>query len=268
MIRLIRYRADEVVRPGKSVQVKKRALGCAIEVLLWFHERQIRVNDVHVQNILCTEDGRAVYFVDCDAMLGEWGAVAKPAAPEHLLRLVPEAYAPTPMTDMVRMAWAILCILLNDAGLLQVNPDLLDKTLSRQTTDFLIRASRARRNDPVPVREWHKLAQYWIKDERASGQARVGPAVLVGTPVPRPRQHLGPTRQATTIWRRRYPYEWVPEEFRRPNLFERMSLGAPVFEAARPERRAPAPSPLLLSGIAVGVLLCLLLLVAAFGGLR
>lgn len=267
MIRLIRYQADRVIRPGAPLAVKKRALGCAIEVVLWFHaqSKQIRVNDVHVQNILCTQDGRAVYFVDCDAMLGGWGAVARPAAPEHIRRLVPQASAPTQMTDMVRMAWAVLCILLNDIGLLRVNPALLDKMLPRQTTEFLIRATRARREDTVPVREWRKLAQHWVNDERVSGRAAIpSPPVLIGTPVTNPQhpQQLGPTRPATSTWRRRYPYEWVPDEFRRSGPFRRVSFAPPTRASSRPKPRAPVrPSLLLVSGIAVAVLSVLVVLV-------
>jgi hypothetical protein len=280
-----------VERRGASLDVKLRALGHAIEVLLWFHERQVRVNDVHVANILCTQDGRAVYFVDCDAMIGPWGQVARPGAPEYMLQLVPEAANPTPATDMARMGWAILCILLDSPGLQRVDPRHLVRVIrSQPDADFLIHATESGRTPAVPVREWRRLAQRWIGGAYITGRAGVGhptatmgatPTATMGstpiaamgsTPVAgtQPFPQVGPTRPIRVQrLRPRAPGDWVPDEDRRPELMARRTQLSPP--RIRSPEAAPAASPamssLLIITIAVAVLTGLAVLTLVLQGL-
>lgn len=267
MTRLIRYRADGQHRPGASLLVKQRALGCAIEVLLWLHSRNVLVNDVHVANILCTEDGHAVYFVDCDVMMSnEWGAVAEPAAPESIRNLVPEASAPTAMTDMARFAWAALWVLMDSFDAQPVSAAHVGRIVARQTAEFLILAGNARRCDPVPVAEWRRLAGLWINDGRFAATARILPPSVASRQSYRAAP--GPTRRFPAPPGPRLPHEWVPAPFRHSDPANRRTILRPTnLPASTPRlRRGSGLSPRAVVGIAVGALICLALLVALLQG--
>ena len=257
--RLIRYRASGRDIRGASQRVKQRALGNAIEVLLWLHSRNVLVNDVHVGNILCTEDGHAVYFVDCDSMMGpKWGAVAEPAAPETIRVLVPEASAPTAMTDMVRFAWAALWVLMDSFDAQPVTVTHVGRIVARPTAEFLLSASKARRCDPVPVDDWRRLAGRWLNDGKIVDAVRVAPPAASGQP--------GPTRALPALDRgARLPHAWVPPPYRWPVRERTMPRRVGVPVSAAPRRRTGL-SPRAIAWLAAGAVTCLAILLALVQG--
>ncbi len=173
---LIRRRIAGLEMPAAPLAVKLGNLGRAAEVLFWFHSRDVVVNDLRELNILCTRSGSAVYYVDCDDMVGPWGTVASVVAPEYMAALLPAAAAPSPQTDLARLAWMATWILLDDFSLRAIPPRLAT-VIGAQDLDLLLRASRL---DAAPAREWHELAQRWQDEAQHAGvPGAEGPVVRV-----------------------------------------------------------------------------------------
>ncbi|GGM27960.1 hypothetical protein ACFFX1_11660 [Dactylosporangium sucinum] len=218
---LVRYTVEGQVRPGAPDRVKTRAIGHAAEVLQWFHQRQVLVNDVRESNILCTDDGAAVYYVDCDVMIGPWGSVGSPAAPDFIANLVPSAARPTPASDFARLAWVAIWLLRNDFSLSHVQLEQLTPTLDVGAARLLVRTSGGA---DVDMDEWRRLAARWTGHDR--GQAPVETEVLQPEPEPEPEPGPEPgpepvrvpTRRFVAVVRPPHPSRWVPTQYRRATV--------------------------------------------------
>jgi len=185
---LIRFSTGAGEVRGASVPDKKRAIGNAVAVLLWFHRQNVRVNDVRESNILCTADGRAVLYVDCDVMMGPWGAVSSGAAPEYLaalLRHQPDPFDfPTREVELARVAWLATFVLLDDFRLRDVPADRLARHIGTADAELLRRTARI---EAVDIDDWRELAEDWT-DPRAVAIASV------------PRLPTGPVQENPTGW--------------------------------------------------------------------
>ncbi|MET7397558.1 hypothetical protein ABZS66_29140 [Dactylosporangium sp. NPDC005572] len=223
---LVRYTVQGQVRQGAPDRVKTRAIGHAAEVLQWFHQRQVLVNDVRESNILCTDDGAAVYYVDCDVMIGPWGSVGSPAAPDFIATLVPSAARPTPASDFARLAWVAIWLLLNDFSLSHVQVERLTPTLDAGAARLLVRTSGGA---DVNLDEWRRLAARWTGHDK--GQAAVETEVLQPEPEPGPPPVRVPTRRFVAVVRPPHPSRWVPTQYRRETV---LVAGTPRQPSAPP----------------------------------
>lgn len=248
---LIRFRAEGQSRPGAEPRMKLGALGHAVGALLWLHDRGVVANDVRETNILSARDGTAAYLVDCDAMIGPWGAVGPAAAPPLMADVVPQAADPTAETDLTRLAWVATWVLLDRFGLTDVPVEKLTAVIPAEDATLLARAAKG----PVPPDAWRRMAGRWTS-------TWVG-RVPMTAPPPRssPSTAPAPTRPMTTPEQRvAQPYgRWVPEMFRQPWVVPAPQMMLPADSAA-PEPAEPGVSPrtgLLIAGGAVVVMMLL-----------
>lgn len=244
--RLIRYRAEGHPRPGIPVHMKRRALGHAAEVLLWLHERRVVVNDVRETNILSTRDGTAVYYVDCDTMMGPWGRMSSAAAPPTIAEVVPQASQPTTGTDLTRFAWLAVWLLLDEFALIEVPRARLSGVIPTRDATLLARAAEGR---PVPTDEWRRLAvdwaSPWIGQASVPRQAAHPTVTPLAATKPMP-QHEPPAGPSSG---------WVPSAYRQrwiapPPVVVVPASPPPVSPPARPS----SLQYLLIAGVAVLVL--------------
>jgi hypothetical protein len=266
---LIRYYAEGEPRPGVAPHMKKHALGHAVEVLVWLHERQVVANDVRESNILTARDGNAVYFVDCDAMIGPWGAVSSPAAPPMLAELVRDAGRPTPATDLSRLAWVAVWVLLDMFSLTSVPVDRLTPLITAQDAGLIERAAYGR---PVPRHDWMQLADRWTRPIPVPSGFGTWRATA---PIARngERSAPAPTRPMTepvpvTVLPQG---SWVPEMFRQP--WVRPAPQTVRYPAVAGPQSAPEPNTdgadprkwLLIASVGVLAMLVLAALSLALG---
>ncbi|MBO4208462.1 hypothetical protein [Micromonospora echinofusca] len=221
---LIRLTAGGTVRAGAPVDVKQVALGRVARTILWLHSCGVVVNDVQAENILCRRDGSAVYLVDCDAMLGPWGQVCPPQAPDYMRIVVPGADRPDQVTDLARLAWVAVWLLLDDFSVVGLRQERLAGLIGADAAETLMAAATAGRGGP-PAGSWHRLAAQWAPEHLP---ARSGPVsgVVVGR-APRPASPV-PTRR---------PVNWVPPRYRRPLVRHWDTDPVPVPEPDVPPRR-------------------------------
>ena len=213
----IAYLTRVGAKQAAPTMVKCRALGHAAEVLLWLHARQVRVNDLRESNILCARDGSAVCYVDCDVMMGPWGAVGPVAAPQYLADVLPPEARPATgreqprqEAEIARLAWMAMWVLLDDFSLRRVRPPMLSGIIDEIDAKLLVRSGRLQAVDP---NEWRRLAGRWTS--RWTATARVSAPVGALTP------RLPPTHELAV---RPRPSEWVPARYRR------LSVAVPVVE--------------------------------------
>lgn len=246
LAQLIRLRADGRVRQGATIEVKHCALGHAADVLLWFHSQQVVVNDVREMNILCTANGSAVFYVDCDVMIGPWGAVGPAAAPGYMTAAIPGLDRPSRETDVARLAWMSAAILLDDIALPEVREEWLLKITDPGSAGLLTASSRP---SHVDQDAWRRLAGRWTAPpwrgtapvSPASGTGRPGPAPP-DPPLPGPtrrRPPLDPTRKVVPLVHaeRASDVFRVPGRFRLPDPV----IGQFLIEAERPAERSVPP---------------------------
>jgi hypothetical protein len=239
---------DGTVVPGSPVELKKSALGSAADVLLWFHQRNVYVNDVRELNILCAEQGSA-YFVDCDVMISRWGQVGPVAAPEYLIERLPKNAGLSAGVELARLAWVALWILLEDFSLRDIPLARLTKVVDASDADLIMRTARCQ---SIRADEWRRLANRWMKV-----QARARPHGQ--TPVITPTSFLPPTRTMPEPQRVGSKTRWVPEQYRRP-----IPTRSAVTEGLEPAQVASGVRgmPIALIGTLVAVVLVLLVVVA------
>jgi hypothetical protein len=241
---LVRRTPEGNVIPGAAVFVKTSAIGHAADVLLRFHKLGVLVNDVRELNILCTKDGSAVYYVDCDVMIGPWGRVGPPAAPEYLQGLLPAGAPPSPRIEFAKLAWVAVWILLDDFGLRGTQQTRLTAIIDAKDAGLITQTSLM---GPIDMEDWRRLAARWI---RWTASATVGPppgepTVVTPRPLVLPRTlKMHETQQKSTRG-------WVPERFKRPQLATPVmqTLTAPVAQ-----RRGHGVTVLLVATAAVLVL--------------
>jgi hypothetical protein len=275
---LIRLKAQGTVIPGAPQKVKKHALGHAAEVLLWLHDRGVRVNDLRETNILCRPDGRAVHYVDCDVMMGPWGAVGQVAAPEYLATVLPATLRPARTdeppareAELARLAWMATWILLDDFSLRTVPGGPLTAHIDAADADLLTRSSRGQ-GDTV---SWRKLAARWTVPWSGTAsvpRAREEPVdVPTGAPEPPVRASVPvyprPTRPMVVARRPRRSHEWMPEHLRKDPVPDQSDappalVATPIVDPARSNRT------LVLVGLAAVLVLTVIgaLLTLANGG--
>ncbi len=249
---LIRFDTGEGEAKGASVRDKRRAIGNAAAALLWFHRQNIRVNDLRESNILCTADGTAVYYVDCDVMMGPWGVVSPGAAPEYLaavLRHKPDPFEPPSReTELARVAWLATFILLNDFRLRDVPVERLTRHTGAAEADLLRRTAMMH---SIDINDWHALARNWAENPwvgyaRVPGSAAEGPEEPPGPgSAQRPTVvtatvRMPPTRVLASERRSRRPNQWLPEHLRQaqppPAPFPSLLDQQHIVPAAPPTR--------------------------------
>lgn len=253
---LIRFDTGLGEARGATVEDKKRALGNAVTVLLWLHRQDVRVNDLRESNILCTADGAAVHFVDCDVMSGPWGSVGPVAAPAYLADLLPRrpdrSAPPTQEVELARIAWLATFVLLDDFALRVVPVGELAAHIGAAEADLLRRTASLQ---PIDVDEWAALAQNWT--EPPSIGAAAVPDLAPTHHAPR-RQPPGPNPR---------PHQWMPDRLRRPAGVEPPQLS--VVESTRTERvTLTRPTPwlrLLVAAVAFAMLVGLIAFLVAGG---
>jgi hypothetical protein len=256
---LVRRTMDGNVISGATVHVKTSAIGNAADVLLWFHRLGVLVNDVRELNILCTELGSAVHYVDCDVMIGPWGSVGPPAAPEYLQELLPHGAAPSREIELTRLAWVAVWILLDDFSLRGIPQARLTAVIDAKDAELIARTGNL---EPFDMENWRRLANRWIK---WTARASLGPPP--GEPeVVTPKPWLPPTRKMATAPRQ--PAKgWVPERYKRPAQPRTSPRSVLVPQAAEP--RGHGITALV---VAVAAVVVVLLGLAAFsvlqGGMR
>ncbi|GAA4443772.1 hypothetical protein GCM10023170_020550 [Phytohabitans houttuyneae] len=203
------YKADRQVRTGASLQVKCLALGHAAEALLWFHDHNVVVNDLRELNILSTLDGQRVYYVDCDAMMGPWGEVSPAAAPGYLMSLLPRSDRADRRTDLCRLAWLAIWLLLDQFGLMDPPMDKLRRLVADGPADLLRRTSKL---DPFEVAEWRRLADRWVRTWTGTApvmQRAPQPTLPQTLPMPERRRQVVMSTQTRG---------WLPAQYRQPAL--------------------------------------------------
>lgn len=155
-------------RPAPLAE-KLAVFGHSIKSVLWLHEQGVVVSDLHPDNILCAGDGRGTYLVDCDSMvsLEHWGRIAPPAAPDILHEVIPGD--PTEVTDLAKLAWLTIAILLDEFGLVSLGSGdrrRLAATVSPAAADLLI----ASLEGAPDVAAWRRLAEQWLDEAEAARQ--------------------------------------------------------------------------------------------------
>jgi hypothetical protein len=243
---LIRRRTvDGTVMAGANVPAKTSAIGNAVDVLLWFHRHAVFVNDVRELNILCTEQGSATYFVDCDVMIGPWGRVGPVAAPEYLMELLPNA-TPSRLVELARLAWVTVWILLDNFSLRTAPLARLTTVVDARDADLIVRTVRM---EPINVDDWRLLANRWI---RWTARAPVRPS-SGRSPVITPTSWLPPTLKMPEPPRAQSG-RWVPAPYRRPGpVTQTVSPARRVAEPIAPRHRV-APVGLVAALVTVGLL--------------
>ncbi|GAA3301688.1 hypothetical protein Dvina_05625 [Dactylosporangium vinaceum] len=239
---LVRRTMDGNVIPGAVVFVKTSAIGHAADVLLWFHRQKVLVNDVRELNILCAKDGSAVHYVDCDVMIGPWGRVGSPAAPEYLQELLPSGEPPSPRIEFAKLAWVAVWILLDDFSLRGPQQAQLTRIIDAKDAELI---SQTGLMGPIDMENWRRMAGRWI---RWTASAKVGPppgerTVITPTPYLKPTRKMPDPRPADRS-------RWVPERFKQPMPAVTMPA-VPVPDAPR---RSHGVTVLLVAAAAVVML--------------
>jgi hypothetical protein len=206
---LRRFTTGDNVVQGATSAVKHRALGLTAEALLWFHRQGVTVNDVRESNVLCSRDGDAVYYVDCDVMMGSWGSVGPGAAPEYLAELVPQSNQPTPQTDLARLAWVAICLLLDDFSVRAISRERLTKVTDPTTAELLYQTSQM---TTIDQSAWHRFVHRTV--DRWTAQVPVQGAIVadeIRTPMMTP---VAPTQPFPKTRVPRRSHEWLPDRYR------------------------------------------------------
>ncbi|MEV4518457.1 hypothetical protein AB0K00_57060 [Dactylosporangium sp. NPDC049525] len=258
---LVSRRINDTVIAGATVPMKQNAIGNATDILLWFHRQDVLVNDVRELNILCTESGSEAYFVDCDVMIGPWGAVGPPAAPGYLQSLLPSA-KPSRQLELVKLAWVAVWLLLDDFSLQSV--PLARLTTVINAADATLIAQTANR-EPVDLENWRRLAGRWIKwTARATvgvTPMSTGPQVVTPSAWPLPPTKVmppaAPSSPAGT--------GWVPAPYKRPRAPARTAPRATLTPQPVEERRPKIVALWTVGGAATAVVLMVVLMLLQKG---
>ncbi|MEV0129412.1 hypothetical protein AB0H83_13275 [Dactylosporangium sp. NPDC050688] len=281
-----------IVRAGATPAVKRMAIGRAAEAVLWLHRREVIVNDLQMENILSAADGSAVYLVDCDAMIGPWGAVCPPQAPPYMRDVVPDADNPTVATDLARLSWVAIGLLLDAGpGIVEIPPGALRGLDGGDQYGKLLTWTADPRGSDAPVTQWHELVSAWtgagFADAGAGAeQPPIEPQQPADAPAPTPpvepalagdilyRKPAARPLPRYGLARRRRSHEWLPTRFRVAADVTGPAGGfdpwlAPLADApARPTARAGAKVRPMLRVVAGIAALTVLLAVLDLLGVR
>jgi hypothetical protein len=164
-------------RRSAAAPLPQKLTACAhlVRAVLWLHDLGVVVDDLQPDNVLCATTG-GVYLVDCDSMVspGGWGQVARPVAPHIMSDVVAPGTAPAPDTDLVKLTWVLLWVLLDRFGLVRVGGDehaRLRAEISPETADLLFGALTTR---PAPE-VWRRAADGWLELASGLGSPPTGP---------------------------------------------------------------------------------------------
>jgi hypothetical protein len=139
-------------------------LGRLITAVRRLHRHGILINDLQPENVLCAPAGPdlGVYLVDCDSMISgrHWGRVAAPTAPDLMNEVQPTQAIPTPRTDLVKLKWTIVRVLLevpNQVGLGTDDRAALAAAVPAGTGELLLHLLLADGDTAA----WDQLAARW-----------------------------------------------------------------------------------------------------------
>jgi hypothetical protein len=151
--------------PGARVPPETfTVLGRLILAVRWLHAHQVIIDDLQPENVLYAVDGPAtgVYVVDCDSMVSpeHWDQVGPSAAPDLMHEVQPAGGPATVATDLGKLKWIIVRILLEEPSLTEIGQDSVDRL-----ADAVPRSSRPTLlgllEQPVDGAAWEKLGRQW-----------------------------------------------------------------------------------------------------------
>jgi hypothetical protein len=167
-------------------------------------------------------------------MIGPWGAVGPPAAPEYMREVLPRAH-PSRELDLMKLAWVAIWILLDKFSLRTIPHVELTTVIDARDAALITQTAAGQ---PFSPENWRRLAGRWI---RWTGRAPVGPPpgeqeVIIPSP-----WHPGPPLAPTILDRPpvapRPSSGWVPDAYRRPRqpttAARRSTLAPPTVEPRR-----------------------------------
>lgn len=153
--------------PGTPApQLTFAVLGHVILAVRWLHSRGVVINDLQTENVLYAADPvhPAVYVVDCDSMVSgrNWGRVAGPAAPDLMDEVMPTISIPTPGSDLTKLMWTVVRVLLEIPNLTGLGPDdraMLATAAPAGTRELLLAVV----DHPADGPAWDRLAEQWTR---------------------------------------------------------------------------------------------------------
>ncbi len=147
------------------------AMGRLTQLVLRLHRLGVCVGDLRLENTLVDlHPVSRILQVDCDCMVGPWGTVGPPVAPDYLRQVLPDADQSDVATDLAKVAWCVLLLLLADYSVLEIDDVRRARLATRlpvETLDFLIAATDPQTHTVVRSAAWADLSRLWI--DRAPG---------------------------------------------------------------------------------------------------
>ncbi len=222
------------------LEIKLRTFGRLIEVVLWFHDRGVLINDLQPQNVLFSQFGDSVHLVDCDSMRsGRWAPVGPVVAPDDVWDQVPHLKKPAPATDMARLSWIAVQTLLEDEVLKigREHAEKLADLLTPRVAAVLLESCQSGGDQTVDSAEWRQVSQSWLSDGDTP--------TMAAARVPRPRRDPDPPPEPSRPWYQSQAQQpWSPgtSSLREPEPFGPVP-GELSLDLPDTDRPAEEPEP-------------------------
>lgn len=148
-------------------------MGHTVQLALRLHRLGVYVADVRPENTLVDVNPVShIMQVDCDSMVGgDWGRTGPPVLAGYLRELLPEPDRTDAATDLAKLAWCLILLLLGDYSVREVDAErrgVLARYLPESEVDFVVGATDPGRYTEEDSQRWAELSRRWM-DRRGGG---------------------------------------------------------------------------------------------------